>query len=249
MSQTHHSSMRNLKNRKLYLQVYDELKDYIVQNQLKPGDKLPTELEMCTRLGVSRNVLREAIKSLEISGIVSSKPGVGIMIQEFNTDFLFHSLLYNLAGDSQHLLAQTLAVRRTLELGFTKEAFESITTETLTLLDEKAKHMRAIYENIKTSKTSVLVFGSDFYETDATFHKLLYAHAGNTILSSIIDAVWACDKYHKQRIQPSYMEQTVAKHERIVAALTNKDYKAFSQAMHEHFDNQYKTPETNASKN
>ena len=106
--------MKNLKSRKLYLQVYDEIKDYILQNQMKAGDKLPTEMEMCEELGVSRNVLREAIKSLEITGIVSSKPGVGIIIQEFSTDFLFQSLFYNLTGDSEDLLAQTLAVRRTL---------------------------------------------------------------------------------------------------------------------------------------
>lgn len=44
---------------------------------------------MCDMLGVSRNVLREAIKALEIIGIVKSKPGIGIVIQEFNMDFFY----------------------------------------------------------------------------------------------------------------------------------------------------------------
>ena len=51
------------------------------KNHLLPGDKLPSEMKMCEMLGVSRNVLREAIKSLEITGAVHSTPGVGIVIQ------------------------------------------------------------------------------------------------------------------------------------------------------------------------
>ncbi|MEG0711206.1 MAG: GntR family transcriptional regulator [Niameybacter sp.] len=233
------SDMKNLKSRKLYLQVYDELRNYIVQNQLQPGDKLPTEMEMCEVLGVSRNVLREAIKSLEISGIVSSKPGVGIIIQEFSPSFLFHSLLYNLYGDSTELLNQTLAVRRTLELGFMSQAFDTLTSDDLLLLDEQTRLMREIYEMQKL-KTAQLSFGLKFYEADATFHKILYSHTENNVLTSIIDAVWACDKYHKQRIHSTYMEQTVVKHEKILAALIDKDFEVFSQAMYYHFNENYK---------
>lgn len=80
---TESNGMKNLKSRRLYLQVYDEIKNYIEKNHLMPGDKLPSEMKMCEMLGVSRNVLREAIKSLEITGAVRSTPGIGIVIQEF----------------------------------------------------------------------------------------------------------------------------------------------------------------------
>ena len=52
------NGMKNLKSRRLYLQVYDEIKSYIEKNHLLPGDKLPSEMKMCEMLGVSRNVLR-----------------------------------------------------------------------------------------------------------------------------------------------------------------------------------------------
>ena len=68
--------MRNLKTKKKYFQVYEELKSYIIKNNLKPGDKLPTEMQMSEILGVSRNVLREAIKTFEIIGVLTSKAGV-----------------------------------------------------------------------------------------------------------------------------------------------------------------------------
>lgn len=76
------SGLHNLKSEKLYIRVYDEIKEYIFRNNLQPGDKLPTEMELCESLGVSRNVLRESIKALEITGLVRSRPGVGIVIRD-----------------------------------------------------------------------------------------------------------------------------------------------------------------------
>lgn len=236
------TGFKNLKSMKLYLQVYEELKDYILQNHLKPGDKLPTEMEMCGLLGVSRNVLREAIKSLEISGIVRSKPGVGIIIQEFNPDFLFQSLIFHLEWDNDSLVPQTLAVRRTLELGFTREAFHSIGKEEIVQLEEQLEVMRTSHLPARSGRGGSLVFGPRFYEADAAFHKILYSKADNKILSSVIDAVWACDKYYKQRTRPIYIEQTVRKHERIVTALKHDSMDEFCAAMHYHFDVQYKAP-------
>lgn len=234
--------LKNLKSRKLYLQVYEQLKEYILQNQLKPGDKLPTEMEMSALLGVSRNVLREAIKSLEIAGIVSSKPGVGIIIQEFSTDFLFQSLIYHLAWNSETLLHQTLAVRRTLELGFVEAAFESLGVGEMTLLEQQVDIMRISFDIQNKLGSSATVFGSQFYEADAAFHNILYSKAENKILSSVIDAVWSCDKYYKKRVAPTYINFTVTKHENIVTALRNHSLEDFRAAMHYHFDTQYKAP-------
>lgn len=237
-------AMRNLKNRKLYMQVYDELRNYILKQQLKPGDMLPTEMEMCDTLGVSRNVLREAIKALEITGVVSSKPGVGIIIQEFNPDFLFQTLFYNLTSDSEALLNQTMEIRRILELGFLDKAFLSLTQEDLQTLQVQVKKMSQIQQSQSVSGRATTIFGPDFYQADATFHKILYNHVDNMVLKSIIDAIWQCDRYHKEHVRTTYLESTVLKHEKILAALLNHDYAAFCDAMHYHFDTDYKKEST-----
>ena len=83
--------MEKSTNKKKYFQVYESLREYI-KNNLTVGDKLPTENELCKQMGVSRNVLREAIKSLEITGTILSKPGVGMVIREFNSDFFISTL-------------------------------------------------------------------------------------------------------------------------------------------------------------
>ena len=65
------------KEDKLYIQTFREIRGYIIRHGLKPGDLLPTELEMSQMLGVSRNVVREAIKSMELMGMVQACPGRG----------------------------------------------------------------------------------------------------------------------------------------------------------------------------
>lgn len=64
--------------------VCERVREKLLQGELKPGDKLPPERDLATQLGVSRNVVREALRSLEIAGVVALKKGVkgGAFIQE-----------------------------------------------------------------------------------------------------------------------------------------------------------------------
>lgn len=231
------NSMKNLKSKKLYLQVYDEIRKYITMNQLQPGDKLPTELEMCSSLGVSRNVLREAIKSLEITGIVISKPGVGIVIREFNADFIMSSLLshVNAANDS-NIQDYIEELRHVLELGFCQTAFQTLSNAELTLMEEQVQIMRISEMQMKPGYN---ILGVEFAKADALFHKTLFSRVDNFLLSSIIDFFWAYDQCYAQNITPHYFEVTIEKHVRILNALCQRDYEAFHQAMVYHFTYEY----------
>ncbi|HOQ63999.1 MAG TPA: GntR family transcriptional regulator, partial [Clostridia bacterium] len=71
---------------KLYSRVFRQVRAYILQNNLQPGDLLPTEQALVEMLGVSRNVLREAIKSMELLGMVSAQPGRGTTLKAFSLD-------------------------------------------------------------------------------------------------------------------------------------------------------------------
>ena len=234
------TGMRNLKSHKLYLRVYDEIRSYIINSQLRPGDKLPTEMEMCESLGVSRNVLREAIKALEITGVVSSKPGVGIVIQEFNPDTLFKTLFYGLAIDSDSTLDQTLAVRRVLELGFSSEAFHTLKQEDIVALRKRVETMERVAAK-NSCKQGYGVNWAEFSKSDAEFHMILYKNTGNAFLQAIIRAVWNCDSYYLRTFPPQYIEQTIEKHQRILSTLEAQDEKAFYKAMYDHFDVEYKS--------
>lgn len=244
MSNTVVPKMRSLKTPKLYLQVYQEIKDYILKSGLKPGDKLPTEMEMCRLLGVSRNVLREAIKALEITGLVRSTPGVGSVIQEFNPDCLFDSLIYNVGADAGDMLEQFRRLRRVLELGFAQEAFETIKPDSIERLGQYVQVMDSIARKRASSSSEQATFGIRFAEADAAFHRVLYAGLKMPLLSSLLDSFWAYDKNYERPTSSSYLLFTVEKHRSIWKALTRRDYNAFREALEIHYQVVYRKGES-----
>lgn len=70
-----------IQHERLYERVLEQVKRLIEQGNLKPGDRLPSERELATRIGLSRASLREAFRVLEVQGIVESKPGGGRYIR------------------------------------------------------------------------------------------------------------------------------------------------------------------------
>jgi DNA-binding FadR family transcriptional regulator len=88
------------------------IREEIGQGRLKPGAKLPAERALAARLGVSRNTLREAVRSLEQAGLVQLRKGArgGIFVREDNSGFLALGLLdlYRLGGVTPRQLIQAL---------------------------------------------------------------------------------------------------------------------------------------------
>jgi len=76
----------DLQRTKLYEQVADKIQALIVQESLRAGDKLPGERELAEGLGVCRTVVREAIRALEIRGLVLVKPGCGTYVRAFTAE-------------------------------------------------------------------------------------------------------------------------------------------------------------------
>ncbi|MDY0287893.1 MAG: FadR/GntR family transcriptional regulator [Sphaerochaeta sp.] len=219
--------MKNLKSKKLYLQVYDELRLYIVKNNLKPGDKIPTEMEMSQTLGVSRNVLREAIKTLEILGVVSSKPGVGMVVNAFSPSSLSTCMFLNLIEDKGNLFRQSQEVRKVLEIGFAKQCFDSMTDEQLVRMKECVKAMESFEEY------------EDFYDSDAYFHQCMYENLDNKMLIAYLDSAWECDRSFRGKMIDDKALR-IKKHRDIYTALYNRDYDAFMASLVFHFTYKYK---------
>jgi GntR family transcriptional repressor for pyruvate dehydrogenase complex len=69
--------LQAIKRQNIYEQVIHHLQEFIIDNSIKPGDRLPTETELAQRLGVSRQSIREAVKVLESVGVVETRPRDG----------------------------------------------------------------------------------------------------------------------------------------------------------------------------
>ena len=76
------------KEKKVFVQIVQQLRDIIESGHIQPGDKLPSERVLCEQLGVSRASLREALRSLELLGLIQSKHGGGNYLTEVNNNQL-----------------------------------------------------------------------------------------------------------------------------------------------------------------
>ncbi|NMD70737.1 FadR family transcriptional regulator [Bacillus sp. DNRA2] len=70
-------------NSKVYLEIVKQLRHMIDSDNLKPGDKIPSERELTERLNVGRSSVREALRSLELLGLIETKRGEGTFIRDF----------------------------------------------------------------------------------------------------------------------------------------------------------------------
>lgn len=216
--------MKRLKDEKLYIQAFREIREYIISEDLKPGDLLPTEQTMCQMLGVSRNVLREAIKSMELMGMIQSCAGRGTVVKEFNLDFIFQNVLFFTVSGQKKPVREMLMIRKTLELGYMRQAYLALTSEDI-------RNIRASLEAIK-EKWSQRIF---FHADDKAFHMTLFSHLNNSVLNSLLEAIWAVDENFEPEEKTKHLDNTIGKHEAIVEALEQHDYEAFAKAMEAHF--------------
>src|SRR5258707_15608240 len=108
--------MDQVKRQNLSEIIANRIKHYIVDNALRPGDRLPTEQEMAERFGVSRVSAREATKALSFLGIIRAAPRRGLTVGEIDmrrvTEYLgFHLALANYPN------AELLQARIVIETG------------------------------------------------------------------------------------------------------------------------------------
>lgn len=83
--------------------IVDRIKTQIVTGELKPGDKLPTEMEFVEALGISRNVVREAIKVLEASGLVEIRRADGTYIVEEYSQKMLDPIIYGIMLSNKNM--------------------------------------------------------------------------------------------------------------------------------------------------
>jgi GntR family transcriptional repressor for pyruvate dehydrogenase complex len=120
--------LKALKRTPLLHQSQEEIKSYIVDHQLKPGDSVPSESELARLLNISRNSVREAVKSLKVPGIVESKPGSGLFVKDRSFGSIINNLPYGLRFDVRRVL-DVLEARAHIEYGMVERVIQEVTSE------------------------------------------------------------------------------------------------------------------------
>ena len=216
MERSHHGE-------KLYMQVFREIRQYMVDNNLQPGDLLPTEQQLCQKLGVSRNVLREAIKSMEVMGLIEACPGRGTEVREFNLEFILQNVLCFSSDDMAQRRDELAGLQKTLELSYMRPAFQNISREDVAKL-------RACVNDLNVAEQ-----GEEALQAHHAIHQVLFRALDNRVLRDLLNAVDGLQRtWQKEGCQtPELPEKERA--EAIVRALEEYNFQAFAQAMVAYF--------------
>jgi len=209
-----------------YRSVQDFVKNYILENHLQAGDPLPPETELARGLGVSRNSVREAVKALESLGVLETRHGSGLFVRDFSFDPLLDNLPYGLLFDLEQL-ADLQEVRRLLEVGIIEDALNTISDRQLTELQGVMDEMGA-----RAGR------GQSVFEQDREFHRVLFQHLNNRVLSKLLDVFW--ETFHKAAIltdveRDANPMHNYRNHAAILEAILVRDVARARSALHQHY--------------
>jgi DNA-binding FadR family transcriptional regulator len=210
----------------LHHSVQDAIKEYILTNTLRPGDPLPSENELSRQLGVSRNSVREAVKSLESLGVLETRRGSGLFLQHFSFEPMFAGLAYGLLFDL-HDLAELLELRRAVETGFIEAAIKQVDAPQL-------EELRGLVERMRQRAKR----GQGFPDEDRAFHCCLYERLGNRMLLRLIDTFWLAFSravQHAAVLTDATPLSTYQDHLEIVDAIAARDVPRARLALEQHY--------------
>jgi GntR family transcriptional regulator, transcriptional repressor for pyruvate dehydrogenase complex len=216
------TSQHKIRRKRLSEELTAQLRKYIIDHGLKPGDPLPTENEMVERFGVSHTVVREATKALDFLGIIDAAPRRGMIVDEFSFDrvseyFGFHFALCDYPKD------QLLGSRIVIELG------------TLPYTIKAMKKDPGLYARLRAVAESGPETGfvdDRWIAYDIAFHRALVEASGLAPLASICDLIQAF--FHKFRMYMPGGHKGRESHCRIVDALYRQDLNEATELLHIH---------------
>src|ERR1051325_3047692 len=212
---------------RLYERVVDKILDLISSGAWKPGHRLPPERELSDAFGVSRTVVREAIKALEARGVLESVAGSGVSVRLADFDMVSRSLqTYMQLSNRVDFEIRLNEVRRVLEVEMVALAAARRNPEQLTKLHQICQQMRAGGNTAK--EMAELDFQLHVTLAEATqndLFKVLLAPLINQLRDQII-LTW--------EDFPRPVNLVFEQHEAIVAAEKNSDAEGGRRSMTKH---------------
>lgn len=194
--------------------VFNTLRKAILKGELKPGERL-MEIALAERLGVSRTPVREAMRKLELEGLVVMIPRRGAQV----------------ANITEKDLNDVLEVRIALENLTIENACTRMTEEQLSQLWEAAK----VFERTMADGTLVKLA-----EADVAFHEVIYQSSDNRRLNQVLNNLR--EQIYRYRVEYLKDEETrnllVKEHEELYEAIKARDVKTAQEISFRHIENQ-----------
>ena len=194
--------------------VFNTLREAILRGDLVPGERL-MELQLASKLGVSRTPIREAIRMLEQEGLAITIPRKGAIV----------------AGMTEKDMQDVLEIREALEELSVQVACDKITEEEIA---ELQKNMKNFEHSLKRGDLKKMA------QADVEFHDVIYRATDNPKLISMLNNLR--EQMYRYRVEylknPQNHEQLLKEHEAIYKGIVEKDKDAVTEMIRKHISNQ-----------
>ena len=221
-----------IQNTKISERIIKQFEELIHDCKLKPGDRLPSERELTNLFKVGRPTIREALRSLELIGLIEVKQGRGSFVKEVDFSSYIASLRENVnftrITDTVSL-EEFYSGRKLIEPAIARLVAKQRTIEDLGHLDRVIRDtQRALDEE-----------GGRFIKFSATFHEQLARMAGNKVVQFAMDFILTMSpKARLHRFaRRDFREMVLHDHERIVKLIREGDGKGAGRELERHLDN------------
>lgn len=197
--------------------VFNTLRQAILRGELKPGERL-MEIQLANKLGVSRTPIREALRKLELEGLVNMVPRKGAEVADI----------------TEKSLRDVLEVRKALEELSVQLACEKITEEEIEELKRVAERFKDTLDDQDVTKIA---------EADVAFHDVIYTATDNQKLILLLNNLR--EQMYRYRVEYLKKEeaypQFIAEHEELIDNISKRNKEEATRIMCEHIDNQVAT--------
>jgi len=212
----------------LSAQVAERLLGEILDGSYSPGSSLPSEVALVSRFGVSRVVIREAIRALEARGLVEASQGKRPVVLGLTSSMPNDFFGMVLRADDRAIF-ELVEVRRTLEVANARMAAERATEGDIRRMQEAIDEMSANRDHLVA-----------YDAADVAFHERLAAASGNRFHRLLIEALGDLLRASREESRRGHVirglaaAQSIEVHQRILGAIGRRDARAAAREMEDH---------------
>jgi GntR family transcriptional regulator, transcriptional repressor for pyruvate dehydrogenase complex len=211
---------------KLTASVFEQLLSYVVGGTWKAGDRIPPERDLCQQLGIARTSLREALKAMELVGMLDSRVGDGTFVCP-RSEFLSRPLLWAFTGSDHDELHEIMEARTIIEENLAGLAAERGTDDQIKQIGDAVQMMRD-----STAR------GDSSLEADMAFHIAVSTAAQNGVLLNAVQLLRNLMRQwiHYKLLIPDVPEVVLKRHIAIYKAIAARKPAAARTAMRQHLE-------------
>jgi GntR family transcriptional repressor for pyruvate dehydrogenase complex len=220
------------KPRRAYDEILAQIRERVSRGELVPGDRLPAERALAEQFAVSRNTVREALRMLEISGLIQLRRGAagGAFIAQADSSKVASSMS-DMLELSQFSLSDLTEARGWLEALIVRVACQRADAEALDALDANVEEVARLSEAGDWERKALV---------NVEFHNLLAEATGNPVMVAMMQGLMDVMTKIVLRLGPTEGDVVLQSRRRLMKHLRDRDVDAAVDEMHNHLQRMHK---------